>query len=42
MRGTITAHIDIEKLNERSKKKKKKKAKYKIRASLGNISYTPT
>ena len=37
MLGTITAHINIEKLNERDKKK----AKYKVRAPLGKTSYTP-
>ena len=37
MLGTITAHVNIEKLNERGKKK----TKCKVRAPLGKTSYTP-
>ena len=36
MIGTITAHVNIEKLNERGKKK----TKCKVRAPLGKTSYT--
>ena len=36
MLGTITAHVNIEKLNERGKKK----TKCKVRAPLGKTSYT--
>ena len=39
MLETITARINIEKLNERGKKKK---AKCKVRAPLGKNSYTLT